>query len=59
MRKDRLEKHRKAEKRENPDAFFQWINSNCRCAVSHEKLRSLTEGKHEKIKEIVEESQCP
>ena len=56
MGEDRLEKHRKVEKRENPDAFSQWISSNCHSAVPHDKLRSLTDGKQEKIKEIVKES---
>lgn len=50
---DRLEKHRKAEKRENPNAFSQWLSTNCHNAVPHEQLRDLEEDKKKIIERIV------
>ncbi|HOX53844.1 MAG TPA: hypothetical protein PLC32_00095 [Candidatus Omnitrophota bacterium] len=53
MSGDRLEKHRKAEKRENPNAFYDWLKTNCRKAVPHEELKSLPEEKKKIIEAIV------
>jgi len=54
MSEDKLEKHRKAEQRERPNAFDKWLLGNCHEAVPHEKLRNVTVGKERKIERLLE-----
>lgn len=54
MSEDRLEKHRKAEQRDRPNAFDKWLSENCHEAVPHEKLRSVTASKKKKIEQLLE-----
>jgi len=56
MSEDRLEKHRKSEKREDAGVFFQWLESNCHNAVSHEKLRASIKDKRGVVAKLIEES---
>lgn len=52
---DILAKHRKAENRENPNAFNDWLSKNCHHAVPYEKLRKLSEEKKKILKTIIDE----
>jgi hypothetical protein len=53
MSNDIFEKHRKAEKRENPHAFDKWLSSNCHHAIPHEKLQKMPTDKLKIVERIV------
>ena len=55
MNDDILGKHRRAEKRENPHAFDNWLTQNCRYAIPPEKLRKLSESKKETINRAIDD----
>lgn len=53
MDEDRLKKHRNAEKRERPDAFYEKLNDNCHNVVDHETLRNITNDKKKEIEKFI------
>lgn len=55
MSQDKLERHRRAEKR-NPNAFHQWLETNCHKAVPHEQLKNISEEKKKIIEKVISES---
>jgi truncated hemoglobin YjbI len=55
MSEDKLKTHRNAEKigKESRDRFFEWLNTNCTKAVSHEEAREITRKIKKNIGDIV------
>ncbi len=57
-KKDRLEIHRDARKRQDDDVFFSWLNSNCVNARSIKEVRALMKDIKEPIREELKDDKC-
>ncbi len=55
MKKDRLEIHRDARKREDDGVFFNWLSSNCVHAKSVNEVRKLMSNIKEPIREEIKD----
>jgi hypothetical protein len=57
MSEDKLKNHRNAENQgeESRKRFFEWLNSNCKNAVTPEEARKITSSIKKPISKIVKE----
>ncbi len=58
MKKDRLETHRDASKRQDDGVFFSWLNSNCTHAKPIKEVRKLMSDIKEPIREEIKDDVC-
>lgn len=58
MKKDRLEVHRDAHKRQDDSVFFSWLSSNCTHAKPISEVRKLMSDIKESIREELKNDNC-
>lgn len=58
MKKDRLEVHRDAHKRQDDSVFFSWLSSNCTHAKPISEVRKLMSDIKEPIREELKDDDC-